>query len=155
MMKMILGELPDSISKPGLVFDYNYEPDWITDPWVVKMIESIDEGSKVISGHVIESPVLGTIPPAMLAGGIKNLILVKFYDENKTWLSTKFGDNCIPWLCDLSFVVDFEMYPRHPMRWAMYGELPVNAQGMAGEPLKTCDEVWVYYMNHYREINEA
>lgn len=154
MMKFLLGSLPDYIKHPGKKFDLEYEPEWIMDPFVIEMIEDIDKGAKVISGRIIESPVLGPISPRDLASGIKNLIMIKYYKPNKTWLSTKFGDNCIPWLCKLSYEVDFELYPRHCLALMDYEHLELNAQGMDGEPLKTCREVWDYYMSNQANICE-
>lgn len=41
------------------------------------MIEDVDK-SAVLDSGVIDSPVLGKIPPVGLSGGVKTLILVKF-----------------------------------------------------------------------------
>lgn len=41
------------------------------------MIKDVDQ-SIVLDSGVIDSPVLGKIPPTGLSGGVKTLILVKF-----------------------------------------------------------------------------
>ena len=46
-----------------------------------------------IKMNIIDSPVLGKIPPIGLSGGIKTLILVKFEPEKVFSVSTC-GDNC-------------------------------------------------------------
>ena len=56
-------------------FDLNWEDEWIIDPFVKEMIKDVDK-SEVIGPHLIESPVLGPIPPTTLSGGVKVLILM-------------------------------------------------------------------------------
>ncbi|WP_405755292.1 DUF4869 domain-containing protein [Anaerovibrio slackiae] len=41
------------------------------------MIFDVDK-SKVIGANLIESPVLGPIPPERLSGGVKTLLLMAF-----------------------------------------------------------------------------
>ena len=45
-----------------------------------KMVQDVDQ-SIVLDSGVIDSPVLGKIPPTGLSGGVKTLILVKFEVE--------------------------------------------------------------------------
>ena len=56
-------------------FKYDYEESWIIDPMVKEMIQDVDS-STVIDSGIIDSPVLGKIPPTALSGGVKTLILV-------------------------------------------------------------------------------
>ena len=72
-------------------FKYDYEEDWIADPMVKEMIEDVDK-STVIDSGIIDSPVLGKIPPIGLSGGIKTLILVKFEPE-KVFNASTCGDH--------------------------------------------------------------
>lgn len=53
--------------------------------------------STVLDSGVIDSPVLGKIPPIGLSGGVKTLILVKF-DKDKVFNVSTCGDNCAKWL---------------------------------------------------------
>jgi len=66
------------------------------DPFVKEMILDIDN-SVVIDSGVIDSPILGKIPPTGLSGGVKTLILVKFH-RDKVFNASTCGDNCARWL---------------------------------------------------------
>ena len=58
-----------------IYFDNVYEDEWIEDGFVKDMIQDV-EHCKVISSHVIDSPILGAITPRELSGGVKVLILM-------------------------------------------------------------------------------
>lgn len=74
MLNIYLGDKEDTIFYPPTYFDNTYEDEWITDPLSVEMIKDIDK-SVVVSSHLIDSPVLGPIPPVNLSGGVKTLSL--------------------------------------------------------------------------------
>ena len=57
--------------------------------------------STVLDSGVIDSPVLGKIPPTGLSGGVKTLILVKF-DKDKVFNASTCGDNCAEWLLKIA-----------------------------------------------------
>lgn len=82
MLKIIFGDIENSIYHPPTYFDNQYEDEWITDPLSVEMVRDIDK-SEVISAHLIESPVLGPISPKEISGGVKTLILMMFDDTGK------------------------------------------------------------------------
>jgi len=102
-------------------FNFNYEDEWLDDPFVQAMIEDVDN-STVISANCIQSPVLGTIPAEKLSGGVKALILM--LKEDRIIWATACGDNCAPWILeiakqkkiticlehDMDFPVDFDAY---------------------------------------------
>ena len=69
--------MKEAVYNTSAYFKYDYEDNWITDPFVKKMIKDVDQ-SIVLDSGVIDSPVLGKIPPTGLSGGVKTLILVKF-----------------------------------------------------------------------------
>ena len=56
-------------------FKYNYDPEWLKDSFVQEMIKDVDN-SEYVDGLVINSPVLGPIPPERLSGGLKTLIMI-------------------------------------------------------------------------------
>lgn len=85
-------------------FKYDYEDSWIVDPFVKEMILDVDQ-SVVLDSGVIDSPVLGKIPPTGLAGGVKTLILVKF-DKDKVFNASTCGDNCAKWLLKIAETED-------------------------------------------------
>ena len=73
MLNIYFGDMKDVIFNTSIYFKNVYQDEWITDSLSVEMIEDIDD-SKVIAGGVIDSPVLGKIPPTRLSGGVKTLI---------------------------------------------------------------------------------
>ena len=61
MLHIILGETENINYGPDW-FKTNYDPEWLKDSFVQKMIKDIDK-SDYIDGIVINSPILGPIPP--------------------------------------------------------------------------------------------
>ena len=100
MLKIYYGDMKDSIYNTASYFKYDYEDDWIVDPFVRDMIYDVDK-SIVLDSGVIDSPVLGKIPPTGLSGGIKTLILVKF-EKDKIFNASTCGDNCAKWFLKIA-----------------------------------------------------
>ena len=78
MLKIIYGDIVECdnfIYNPESYFNRFRENEWLTDPFAVKAIKDIDN-STVINSSIIESEVLGTIPPQYLSGGVKTLIMI-------------------------------------------------------------------------------
>ncbi len=95
MLKIFFGEMEDTCYGP-LWFKYNYDPEWFQDPFIQKMIEDVDK-SRYVSGLIIDSPVLGPIPPERLSGGLKTLIMIDKMPD-KVFDATSCGENCAKWL---------------------------------------------------------
>lgn len=96
MLNIYYGNMKESIYNTAAYFKYDYEESWIVDPFVKEMIQDVDQ-STVLDSGVIDSPVLGKIPPVGLSGGVKTLILVKF-EKDKIFNASTCGDNCAKWL---------------------------------------------------------
>ena len=96
-------------------FDNVYEDEWIEDDFVKRMIQDVDQ-STVLDSGVIDSPVLGKIPPTGLSGGVKTLILVKF-DKDKIFNASTCGDNCAKWLLKIAESEDRTINLRHLMNF--------------------------------------
>lgn len=96
MLNIYYGNMKEAVYNTAAYFKYDYEDSWIVDPFVKKMIQDVDQ-STVLDSGVIDSPVLGKIPPIGLSGGVKTLILVKF-DKDKVFNVSTCGDNCAKWL---------------------------------------------------------
>lgn len=96
MLNIYFGDMPDAIYNTAVYFKNTYRDSWITDELSVEMIKDVDK-SEVISANLIESPVLGSISPLMLSGGIKTLMLVRF-DKQHVFNASTCGDNCAKWL---------------------------------------------------------
>lgn len=147
----------------------NMHVDWLNDPVVEEMVLDIDN-TKHIKDYIYDSPFIGAIPPQMLSGGVKGLILILKDTGNtcRVFASKMFGDNCVEWLRKLSFQVDFTILMCHPLGWnAAYidrtkplgeefsGPYPICAQTMDGMPLNTTSEVIRYYDTEFDKLWEV
>lgn len=113
MLSVYFGTMPGAIFNTAVFFKNDYEDSWIVDPFVKDMIRDVDH-SEVIDSGVIDSPVLGKIPPLNLSGGVKTLILVK-YEPKKVFNASTCGDNCAKWLLRIAAEEDRTVNLRHIM----------------------------------------
>ena len=121
MLNIFYGNMPGAVYNTASYFKYDYEDEWIIDPFVEEMILDVDK-SKVLDSGVIDSPVLGKIPPTGLSGGVKTLILVKF-DKDKIFNVSTCGDNCAKWLLKIAKSEDRTINLLHLMD---FGKGPFN-----------------------------
>ena len=115
MLSIYFGEMQDAIYDTSTYFKHVYRDAWITDPFVVEMIKDVDRSS-VISSGIIESPVLGSISPLQLSGGVKTLILIK-KEPNKVFNASKCGDNCAKWILKMAEKKKIVINLRHLMNF--------------------------------------
>ena len=115
MLKIIFGDIENSIYHPPTYFDNQYEDEWIIDPLSIEMIQDIDK-STVISPHLIESPVLGAITPKELSGGVKVLILM-LKDDSFVYNLSNCGNNCAKWVLKIAEKKDLTVYLQHIFRF--------------------------------------
>ena len=113
MLNVFFGNMPEAVYNTAVFFKNDYEDEWITDSLVKEMIRDVDQ-SEVIDNGVIESPVLGKIPPLGLSGGVKTLILVLF-EPGKVFNVSTCGDNCAKWLLRIAASEDRTVNLRHIM----------------------------------------
>ena len=113
MLNIFYGDMKEAIYNTASYFKYDYEDEWIVDPFVKEMIKGVDK-STVLECGVIDSPILGKIPPVELSGGVKTLILVKF-EKDKIFNASTCGDNCAKWLLKIAETEDRTVNPRHLM----------------------------------------
>lgn len=113
MLNVYFGNMPEAIYNTAVFFKNDYEDEWIVDPFVKEMIRDVDH-SEVIDSGVIDSPVLGKIPPLNLSGGVKTLILVKF-EPGKIFNASTCGDNCAKWLLRIAEKENRTVNLRHIM----------------------------------------
>ena len=97
MLNVYFGNMPEAVYNTAVFFKNDYEDEWIVDPFVKEMIQDVDHSIVVDSG-VIDSPVLGKIPPLSLSGGVKTLILVLF-EPTRIFNASTCGDK----LCKMAF----------------------------------------------------
>ena len=113
MLNIFLGSMPEAVYNTAVFFKNDYEDEWILDPMVKEMILDIDH-SEVIDSGVIDSPVLGKIPPLSLSGGVKTLILIRF-EPQIVFNASTCGDNCSKWLLKIADEEDRTVNLRHIM----------------------------------------
>jgi hypothetical protein len=119
MLNVFFGNMSDAVYNTAVFFKNDYEDEWIVDPFVKEMIRDVDR-SEVLDSGVIDSPVLGKIPPLNLSGGVKTLILVKF-EPSRVFNASTCGDNCAKWLLRIAETEDRTVNLRHIMD---FGEEP-------------------------------
>lgn len=115
MLNVFYGDMKEAVYNTASYFKYDYEDNWITDPFVKDMIFDVDK-STVIDSGVIDSPVLGKISPLGLSGGVKTLILVKF-NIKKVFNASTCGDNCARWFLKMTEEEDRTINLRHLMNF--------------------------------------
>lgn len=107
--------MADAVFNTASYFKYDYADEWITDPFIKEMILDVDS-STVLDSGVIDSPILGKIPPVQLSGGVKTLILVKFHTD-RVFNASTCGDNCAKWLLKIAEKEDRTINLRHLMNF--------------------------------------
>lgn len=113
MVSVYYGNMPEAIYSTAVYFKNIYEDSWITDPLAREMILDVDK-SVVIDSGVIDSPVLGKIPPVSLSRGVKTLMLIQ-NEPNKIFNASNCGDNCAKWILKLGEMQDITINLRHLM----------------------------------------
>ena len=113
MLNIYFGDMPEAVYNTATYFKYDYEDDWIIDPFVKEMVWDVDK-SVVLDSGVIDSPVLGKIPPLTLSGGVKTLILIH-KEKSKIFNASTCGDNCAKWLLKIGERDDVVINLRHLM----------------------------------------
>ncbi len=109
----------DYIFDPDTYFDNAYEDEWLTDPLSKEMVRDIDR-SELIGPNLVQSPVLGAIPPGRLSGGVKTLILIS-HDPKHVFNASACGENCAVWLLKLGAMMDVSIRLGYLMH---FGEEP-------------------------------
>ena len=113
MLNIQFGETPGAVYDTAAYFAQAYQPEWITDELSMQMIRDVDK-SEVLGPRVIESPVLGPIPPTQLSGGVKTLILMA-HDRSNVYNASTCGDNCAKWICRIAKEKDLTINLHHVM----------------------------------------
>ena len=117
MLRIFFGDMPEANYGPSW-FQFNYEPKWFQDPFIQQMIAEIDQ-SKYIDGLVINSPVLGAIPPEKLSGGVQTLIMI-YEKSDLIFDATACGDNCAAYLLKIGKVKDVTVNLNYLMSFKEY-----------------------------------
>lgn len=113
MLNIYYGDMQGAIYNTAVYFKNTYEESWITNSFSREMILDVDK-SEVIDSGVIDSPVMGKIPPTSLSGGVKTLILIDNVPE-KVFNASTCGDNCAKWILKMAEEKDVTINLRHLM----------------------------------------
>lgn len=113
MLNIFYGNMPGAVFNTAVYFKNVYEDAWITAPIAKEMILDVDR-SIVLENGVIDSPVMGKIPPTGLSGGVKTLILIA-NEPDKVFNASTCGDNCAKWILKLAEKQDITINLRHLM----------------------------------------
>ncbi len=100
MLNVYFGDMPEAIYNTATYFKNTYRDEWITSEDGVQFIKDVDN-STVVSAGIIESPVLGSITPLQLSGGVKTLLLMRF-DRQHVFNASTCGDNCAKWILEMA-----------------------------------------------------
>lgn len=142
MLKIVFGDIENSIYHPPTYFDNVYLDEWITDPVTVEMIRDIDQ-SEVIGPHVISSPFLGSISTKELSGGVKTLILMRLDESGKIFNASACGDNCAKWISRIAKEKDLTINLHHIMDFGECEDFEaymLNTDKMVSSYLEYLDE---------------
>lgn len=124
MLHIYFGDMPEAIYNTEVYFKHTYDEEWLEDSFAKTVIKGVDK-SKVIDKHLIQSPVLGMIPPLMLSGGTKTLLLIKNCPDQIFNASTC-GDNCAKYILQIAKKRDVTINLRHVMNFPMPFEIYVD-----------------------------
>ena len=96
MLNIFFGDMPEAIYNTEVYFKNTFQKEWLCDDFAKRVIKGVDK-SEVIDAHLIQSPVLGMIPPTMLSGGTKTLLLIK-NKPDMVFNASTCGDNCAKYI---------------------------------------------------------
>ena len=112
MLSIYFGDKENVLHGPSW-FRFNYRPEWFEDTFVQEMLKDIDK-SKFLGGELIQSDVLGPIPPERLSGGVQTLISI-YENPERMCNATSCGENCAKWLLKIGEKKDVEVNLRYFM----------------------------------------
>ena len=112
MLSIYFGDKENVIHGPSW-FRFNYRPEWFEDAFVQEMLKDIDK-SEFVGGELIQSDVLGPIPPERLSGGLQTLISI-YKKPELVFNATSCGENCAKWLLKIGEKQDVEVNLRYFM----------------------------------------
>lgn len=114
MLHIYFGEMDNANYGPDW-FKVNYDPEWFKDPFVQKIIKDVDK-SEYVDGLIINSPVLGPIPPERLSGGAQTLIMI-YEKPELIFDATSCGENCAKLLHEIGMLKDVTVNLNYLMKF--------------------------------------
>ena len=123
MLNIYFGDMPEAIYNTEVYFKNTYQDQWLCDDFAKRVIKGVDK-SEVLDTHLIKSPVLGLIPPIMLSGGTKTLLLIK-NKPDMVFNASTCGDNCAKYILEIAKLKDITINLRHIMRFGTHFKVRV------------------------------
>ena len=123
MLNIYFGDMPEAIYNTEVYFKNTYQDQWLCDDFAKRVIKGVDK-SEVLDTHLIKSPVLGLIPPVMLSGGTKTLLLIK-NNPDMVFNASTCGDNCAKYILEIARQQDITINLRHIMRFGTHFKVRV------------------------------
>lgn len=119
MLKIYFGNMKNPskplVFNPSPYFDNWCKNEWLESDFAKEVVLKIDK-SELVGPYLVQSPVLGAIPPKSISGGAKTLILIMF-DDTHVFNATSCGDTCAEFLLkigkkkdvviNLHYIMDF------------------------------------------------
>lgn len=133
MLNIYFGDMPEAIYNTEIYFKNTYQDEWLCDDFAKRVIKGVDK-SEVLDTHLIKSPVLGLIPPTLLSGGTKTLLLIKNCPDMVFNASTC-GDNCAKYILEIAKNQDVTINLRHIMRFGKKFQARVLNDGVTVESM--------------------
>lgn len=116
MLHIHFGSMANEVYDPETYFKNQYEDAWITTDLSRAMIQDVDK-STVIDCRVIDSPVLGSITPRELSGGVKTLMLMAYDNAGYVFNGSACGDNCAKWILEIAKKKELTITLHHIMEF--------------------------------------
>lgn len=134
------------VRRPDSLFAASYKPEWLEGEFVDRVVETIDKSPRYVE-QTFKSPVLGVIAPTQLAGGSKALFMIKNYKNQRNYSSVCFGENCIPFIAELSHTCDFTLVMDHSL-WEpeLSKASKVDAELWDGTKFETMNDISIAYL---------
>ncbi len=150
MMTVLFGyDLYRTIWNVDVYFNRAFKREWLAHDFTKKVIKEIDK-SEIVDSCVF-SPVLGMIAPEKISGGSKALIMLY---ENGTreghYINlTSMGQNCVPFLSELSLIKDFTVCMTGvDLSFKGY---PIDAFCVNNQMRITDDKTWFFKMVEFTD----
>ena len=115
MLHIYFGDMPEAIFNTEVYFKNVDDEKWLMDDFAKAVVKGVDK-SEILDKFLIRSPVLGLIPPLMLSGGTKTLLLIKNCPK-QVFNASNCGDNCAKYILRMAKERDVTINLHHLMRF--------------------------------------
>ena len=120
MLKVWFGESEKALKSGNGYFDNWLDDSCLETEFAKRIVKAIDK-SDLISKNLVQSPVIGAVPPSFLSGGTKSLLILKYSDNVMS--ITAFGKNCYPYIIEISKDKDITIHSNNAFRIFECGDL--------------------------------